>query len=565
MLVFLAACSSTSNVPPPTPTPTTTAFAPIDLGISTAVLNSPIVGTLDPNTGMRVLVQFKLSQQQQNQFQKVTTNQQDLEKKANQIGITDAQYSLIKNYLDKQNVKLHLDKLHTSLEIDGNAQEMAHIFQTNFVNHKYKHRIIFTPKSAPLLPRPIIPLVASITGLDNAGSPIHTGFSASPIKAASYNEPAANCSVPPIENVPATVAQAYGYDQFLKRDYQGQGMTINLIEIDGFSATDAASYGGCVGYKGKITVKTIGPAPQKTGEETMLDVDMIEGLAPYVNIVDYQTGDASYLPQELQQLIDDNTHNAGSGNVVSISLGLAENEDSLNDLKTLHQQLNVLTNIEHMTVFVASGDCAAFTDGVFNSLSVSFPASDPNVVSVGGTQLQIDNKHSTETGWTNANPDQMQCRNDWGSGGGNSNFFQKPDWQQGNGVDNQNSRGFRQVPDVSAVALNLPMYFNRQWLIYPDGTGGGGGTSAATPIWATGMVLVNQALIHNYHLFWDGPSTFYAVASSKGKYQPYFDITEGNNDAFQATSGWDFVTGLGTPNLPDFYNVLAGAASSQSK
>ena len=37
-----------------------------------------------------------------------------------------------------------------------------------------------------------------------------------------------------------------------------------------------------------------------------------------------------------------------------------------------------------MTVFIASGDCGAFTDRVDGDRSVSFPASDPDVVAVGG-------------------------------------------------------------------------------------------------------------------------------------------------------------------------------------
>jgi kumamolisin len=564
MFVFLAACSSTSNTPAPTPTSTTVTFAPINLGISTAVLNSPVVGPLDPNTGMQVLVQFKLNQQQQSQFKKVTTNQQNLEKNANQIGITDAQYNQVKNYLDKQNVTLHLDKLHTSVEIDGKAQAIGHIFQTSFVNHKYQNRVVFTPKTSPLLPKQIIPLISSITGLDNFSPPLHTGLSVSPLHSGNVTTSAPDCSVPSIEDAPQTVGDAYGYNQFINRGYTGKGITINLVEIDGFSASDAAHYGACVGYQGKITVKTIGPAPTQPGEESMLDVDMIEGLAPGANIVDYQTGDSSYLPQELQRLIDDNANNAGSGSIVSISLGGAENLDSLSDMKSLDQQFKVLTNVEHMTVFVASGDCAAFTDGVFNSLSVSFPASDPNVVAVGGTQLQVDqNNHVSEMGWTEPNPDVTQCNNDWGSGGGSSNFYPKPSWQRGSGVNNQYSRGYRQVPDVSAVALNLPLYFEGQWQINPDGTGVGGGTSAATPTWAAGMALLNQALIKNYHIFWAGPDTFYQIEASKGKYHPYIDITSGNNDAFKATPGWDFVTGLGAPDLPEIYGVLSAAASSK--
>ena len=109
------------------------------------------------------------------------------------------------------------------------------------------------------------------------------------------------------------------------------------------------------------------------------------------------------------------------------------------------------------------------------------------------------------------------------------------------------------MPDVSAVAYNLPVYFNGQWQPV-------GGTSAATPIWAAGMALVNQAMIKRYQVFFYGPTAIYYVANHAGRSSPYYDITQGSNLAFNATSGWDFASGFGTPNLVDFYNVLTTAS-----
>ena len=287
---------------------------------------------------------------------------------------------------------------------------------------------------------------------------------------------------------------------------------------------------------------------------------MIEGLAPDVNIVDYQTGDSRYLVDELQQLIDDNTNKGGYGNVVSISLGGAEKQEPINYLSAIDQELNVLANTEHMTVFIASGDCGAFTDQRFGDYSVSFPASDPNVVGVGGTLLHTDanSNRTAEPVWSDNTPDHFQCKNTWGSGGGNSEQFAQPGWQTGKGVKNQNSQSARQVPDIAAVAFDLPLYFNGQWEL-------GGGTSAATPIWAAGMILVNQKTIDKYHKFFPGPQAFYYIANHSGKFSPYLDITDGGGGlsaTFNATSGWDFATGLGVPNLGDFYNVLETVAKS---
>jgi kumamolisin len=561
MLLCLASCSFTVNTPKPTPTPP--AFSPVKLGIPADALNSPVEGPLDPNTQMKVNVYFKLNQSQQNELRKVTTNQQDLKQEANKIGITDAQYEQIKHYLQVQNVTLHLNTLHTSVELDGTAQAMSNVFRTTLVNHKYQDHTFYAPKTDPLLPTQVASWVVSITGLDNFTPPMDTGFTTQEWHPHKLAKAQADCTALNRQDVvePQKIAQAYGYDKFFNEGYKGKGLTINLIEIDGYPEADVANYGACVGYNGQITVKTIGPAPSRPGEETALDIEMIEALAPEANIVDYQTGDSRYLTHELQQLIDDNTNNAGYGNIVSMSLGGAENQEPLNYLNTLDQELSVLTNSEHMTVFVASGDCGAFTDRHYGSYSVSFPASDPNVVGVGGTMWKTDGNgnRTDETVWAQNNPNRLQCKNSWGTGGGNSESFTQPSWQTGIGVQNSNSHGNRQIPDVAAIAFNLPIYFDGQWVR-------SGGTSAAAPIWASGMLLVNQKTIDKYSVFFAGPSLFYGIANSTGQVSPYLDITAGGGGStatFPSTSGWDFATGLGTPNLVDFYQVLAAAAQQQ--
>jgi kumamolisin len=105
------------------------------------------------------------------------------------------------------------------------------------------------------------------------------------------------------------------------------------------------------------------------------------------------------------------------------------------------------------------------------------------------------------------------------------------------------------VPDVSAVAYALAVYFQGQW-------GAVGGTSAAAPIWAAGLALVNQGLMQQINKFRATPDIFYLVANRPGSMHPYYDVTRGNNLYYPATPGYDLATGLGTPNLPDFYLAL---------
>jgi kumamolisin len=568
-LVILAGCggSGSTNTGTPTVVATSTSssqaqFSPVDLGIPSAALNSPVVGPLPGDTPMHVRLTFKIKNQQPqgSQPQSGTVGQsQDLQKLANQIGITDAQYQKIQQALGIQGVTLTLSSLHTELKIDAVARTIGVLFQTQFVNHNYNGRVFYAPATTPLLPTFIENEVIAVTGLDNYSVAPKTAFSSlsalSMLPAFRTNaaRQQADCNAPQGTLFPNQVGHAYGYDQFASHGYRGQNMTINLVEIDGVAMSDVQNYAQCVQYQGHIRFVNIDGAPPQPQGETALDMDMIMGLAPNVNMVDYQASSptGTDLEDALQRIIDDNARGAPPGSVVSISIEAAENFTTLSYLKAMDQRLYLLTQKEQMTVFVASGDCAAFMDGTFGSDSVSFPASDPYAVAVGGTVLQVNqnNTRASETVWSDGS-NQQQCNNAWGSGGGSSNFFQQPAYQAGAGVSNANSRGFRQLPDISAVAFNLPVYFGGSWVIFS-------GTSAATPIWATGMTLLNQALIQRYHKFFYGTGLFYAVENNRGRSFPFYDVTQGNNLAFQATTGWDFASGLGTPNLVDIYGILS--------
>lgn len=559
LLIPLASCG----------TPAPLQFTTLNLGIPTAALNSPVTGPLPDATKLPVRITFKIDPNllKQTDTTKVQAGQKsDLQQFANKAGISDATYQKIKDFFSPAGISLKLSKLRTHLAITAKASTFAKLLQTKFVIHNYKGRKFYAPATPPKVPTFLANSIDAITGLDNySAPPIHalSGI-ASQLKATrGVQEPQAK-HIPqqdcyPLQNtlLPRDVAHAYGYDQLWQRGWNGEGMTVNLVEIDGFDSNDINNYLSCINFKGHISVKDVDGAPSQALGESTLDVQMVAGLARSINIVDYETdgntnGDVwAQVNDMFQAILDDNTNNTGSGNVVSVSLGASERDMSPEDARAIDSSLQQLNQVEHMTVFIASGDCGAFTDGVYRSLSVSFPASDPWAVSVGGTILSVNGnqQRANEIVWSNgANP--FKCGNHWGSGGGNSIMFSRPDWQKANGVDNQFSQGRRQMPDIAAAAYALAVYFQGQW-------GSVGGTSAAAPIWAAGLALVNEGLKQQTHKFAYSPRLFYAVANSSSSAGAYFDVTRGNNLYYPATNGWDFSTGLGTPNLTDFYQAMS--------
>ncbi|HEY5003081.1 MAG TPA: S53 family peptidase, partial [Ktedonobacteraceae bacterium] len=510
LLVPLASCG----------TPQPLQITNLNLGIPANALNSPVTGPLPDKTQLHVRFTFKLDPnllKQADQQRGQPGQRSKLESFASKIGISDATYQKIKDFFSLQGISLKLSKLRTNLSVDAKASTFAKLLQTKFVLHTYNGRTFFAPSSAPKLPGFLASSIDAVTGLDNySAGPTHDfamQFNQPPTQA----RPGQDCSPLDQTLLPREVAGAYGYSQLWNRGLHGENMTVNLIEIDGAYQQDIQNYFDCIKFPSNhFSVTDVDGSPQQALDESTLDIEMVAGLARSTNIKVYQTDGSDNtidvwgnVNDELQQLISDNVNNNSAGNVVSISLGAAEGDMTSQDMRALDSSFQQLTRILHMTVFVASGDCGAFTSQRYGDLSVSFPASDPWVTAVGGTILTPNGTQgrANESVWSDGS-DQSSCKNAWGSGGGNSAVFQRPGWQNVAGVNNRYSHNDRQLPDVSAAAYALAVYFQGRW-------GAVGGTSAAAPIWAAGLVLVNQGMLQQIHKLANLPSTaqqFYSVA-----------------------------------------------------
>ncbi|KAJ6498356.1 subtilisin-like protein, partial [Mycena vitilis] len=217
----------------------------------------------------------------------------------------------------------------------------------------------------------------------------------------------------------------------------------------------------------------------------------------------------------------------------------------------------VLTGI---TVIASSGDggVAYSQSGECLLADGSLVAGNPNGSFVG--QLPASCPFITAVGATSVAPggstDQVEeSTTDFPSGGGFSNNFARPAWQNAavqNYLDNF-------VPDYAASV------FNRSGRAYPDvaangwplviAEGGGfvhsGGTSASAPIFAAVIAAVNDARLA------EGKSTvgFINPALYSDAFAGAFnDVVVGSNpgcakEGFPAAPGWDPVSGLGTPNF----------------
>jgi kumamolisin len=185
--------------------------------------------------------------------------------------------------------------------------------------------------------------------------------------------------------------------------------------------------------------------------------------------------------------------------------------------------------------FAASGDSATWS-----KRNEAWPADDANVVSVGGTDLtttKAGGAWKSETAWVD-------------SGGGISpDKIAIPSWQQISGVINSTNKGstvYRNGPDVSANA-NFTFYVcaDQQGCTANEY----GGTSFAAPMWAGYIALVNQQRAKSSlsTIGFLNPIIYpQNVTSSYGS--DFHDIVSGKAGSYSAVTGYDLVTGWGSPN-----------------
>jgi xanthomonalisin len=98
-----------------------------------------------------------------------------------------------------------------------------------------------------------------------------------------------------------------------------------------------------------------------------------------------------------------------------------------------------------------------------------------------------------------------------------------------------------------------------------DGTceGGWGGTSFAAPRWAGYLALANQQYAYNNSgktLGFINPA-LYSIGLGSSYSTDFHDITSGSNGTYSTLTGYDLVTGWGSPKGAGLINTLAPGAT----
>jgi subtilase family serine protease len=328
--------------------------------------------------------------------------------------------------------------------------------------------------------------------------------------------------------------------------------------------------------------------------ETTLDICIAASAAPGAQIAVYFSTDdysgwMAFLKRAIFPDAGDFPRGVSRPSVLSSSwlLLFGDDSDGLNyasitqlELKNLDEAFGEAALLMDVTICNASGD-----DGSDDYLGaylvadkyahVNYPASDPNVLAVGGTTLlKYQPPNPQEPIWVEYA---------WGAtGGGVSAFFTVPNWQDNAGVPNsvnlsipptwQQPTTGRGVPDVAANAdpnSGYGIYVGGQAQVW-------GGTSAAAPLWAGLIAVLNSNLTYNLGfvntaLYEIGAAAFNPISPLwPDPAYPLLANCPASNAAdgipgYPTGPGWDACTGWGSPNGTALLQAIKALQTQQAQ
>jgi len=442
------------------------------------------------------------------------------------FGATEADYAAVIRFaesnglrvIDKPANRMVLNVEGTVASIEGAFHITLELFQ-----HPTENRTFYAPNREPSVDLDVP--VLHISGLDNfspprakntmsvetvssaAGSGPGGSFLGSDLRAAYYGSGPLNGAGQSVGIFAMAGYQVSDIDLYFRNAHQPRNVPIRGVSLNGASLT-------C-------------PPSSCNDVEQSLDIEQAISMAPGLSQLVVYVGKQNV--SILNQMAADNTSKQ-----LSCSYGWADNQSSVDPIfKEMAAQ--------GQTIFVATGDQGSSTPA-----GVVWPSDDPWVTAVGGTDLTIASAGgawTSETGWVNS------------AGMPSKNRVPIPSYQQMAGVvtsANHASATLRNIPDVASES-DARNYVCAMGICKEHGAG----TSYAAPLWASFIAMVNQQAAANGK----APIGFlnpalYTIGTGSNYTFDIHDIRSGTNGAYSAVTGYDLVTGWGSPKGANLINAL---------
>ncbi len=564
----------------------------------------------------RMAMFFKSSAAQQKDLDELLREQQDPaspnyrkwltpEQYAARFGMNPNDLAKVSAWLQSHGFQnLAVSRSRTSIEFDGTAGQVRVAFHTPIHRFALNGNTRYANTASPSLPSAFAGMVAGITSLND--------FRPRAMSIAHWTSSISGSHF----LVPGDIGTIYNVNSLYNSGIDGTGEAIAVVGQTSLTSTDDGTHADIDRFRSLGSLPAINLQQIKTGsptysssdvDEANLDIEWAGAIAPKAQIIFVYSENALFT--SLAYVVNNNL-----APVISVSYGNCESAFGATDIATLTTILQQ-ANAQGQTVTAASGDSgAADCDGsssnpvtvATHGLAVDVPASTPYVTGMGGSEFTGDAGACPPNNMcTNGAPDTQYWKGSssptdtsasaksyipemvWNDtdasgisagGGGVSTLFTKPTWQTGTGVPKD---GQRDVPDVSlSSSPNHDGY-----LICSQGSCVSGyrksdqtlnvigGTSAASPVFAGLIALMNQKLgtpLGNVN------SMLYSLAGSAPS--AFHDITKGNNMVpcqagskdcgssgmigYSAGTGYDLASGLGSIDVGALASAWTGGGNT---
>ena len=589
-------------------------------GVHPQVARAVDQGSVSPNMPMqRMAIFFKPSSAQQSALDQLLQQQQDPnspnyrnwltpEQYGERFGMNPSDLAKVTVWLQSHGFRnVTVSRSRNSIEFDGNAGQASAAFRTPIHQVQYRGETHYANTASPRVPAAFAGAVAGITSLDNFRP---------------RTRPIAHLTSNISGNhflVPGDVGTIYNINSLYNSGIKGDGQSIAVVGQTTLTMADDGTHADIDRFRSLAGLPAINLTFQKTGtptysasdvDEANLDLEWSGAIAPNAQIFFVYSDNALF--SSLPYIVNNNL-----APVISISYGNCEaafDASSVTVLTNILQQANA----QGQTITAAGGDAGAAdcdtSDPATQGLAVDVPASTVYVTGMGGTTFTGDMtatftcnpqgstnciadadppywsgsssltdtsatalEYIPETAWNDSDSQNISA-----TGGGVSKLFSKPSWQTGTGVP---ADGQRDVPDISLSAS--PNHDG--YIICSQGSCQNGyrrstndsnnntfnvigGTSAASPVFAGIVALLNQKV--GTRLGNVNPMLYSLAASTPSAFH---DITTGNNIVpcqtgskncgangmlgYSAGAGYDLVTGLGSIDVGALTSAWTGGGT----
>ena len=442
--------------------------------------------------------------------------------------------------------KVNHEQYGTMFKVVTTVANVERLFQTTMNYYEYhephgrsnKTRRFVAQSGTSFVPSQLLPHIAHISGL--------------------INGPRMNRMFVPqdVQGVwdPSDIAQRYQYPNPIPVAAKIGSSSVGVMQIlpgENYVLADLALWGKNLHYVSDLaslpSIYSIDGNPivysmsGDVDDESMLDLDAVMSVSVNTRVSAIICANADVCADNANSFINSllslPPQQHALPQVISLSYGAYETEIG----NTAYSRRAIAmgeTNLQKLaalgiTFLASSGDNS-------HRIGASYPCSSAWALCVGGTQFSPNG----ESAWFSSRGT--------GSSGGPSIFIPKPSYQKGAAINTGRTK-MRNTPDVAALAWNFYTVYGPT-----PSAGAGGGTSLASPLFATMITFMNELALgmERPPLGFINPLIYQMRANCS---QCFNDITSGtSDDGTKATKGWDELTGIGSPNVAEIIKWLNG-------